>query len=155
MTTWINHVYFGCLNNATNQEQMRRLGVALYSPGYTNQQRRQIIQGTLAYDANDPEALNFGSVFLDDQDREILIGKIPLKTGHWNQLSDAIVNLGQHIGGATKKYARLVTLDGISFLITSDNNVAKLNDYIGMTLTEEEVYEVVGLRKPPPSGPGS
>lgn len=148
-----NRILIGCradvtTNGVTNTERMRRLGVALYSPGYTNSQRLQILNGTLAYDQNDPEALNFQEVWLFGS-VEYYVGSFSLTPAQWTRLQDRIVNMIQHVGGNTLRYCRLFDTGepGEDFRITAANNVPALDAHVGEIMSEVEVLTLCGLTR--------
>lgn len=148
-----HRILLGCrldvtISGVTNLERMRRLGVALYSPGYTNQQRLNILNGTLAYNANDPELGNFQSVWLLG-DIEYFIGGVSLTPTQWTRLQDRIVNAQQHVGGPTVRYCRLFDVGGPGedFRITADNNVPALDAHVGEIMGELDVLALAGLTR--------
>jgi len=130
-------------NGVSNEITLRRAGVALFSPGYTGQQRLQIWNGTLAYDPGDPEQECFVSrKFLNGQDREFFIGHGSFQDLHWARAAERILNAPL----VNMRYARLVTLDGEVFRLTADHNVPALSAYVGQSMELDDLYAVAGLR---------
>lgn len=62
-TSHVHSILFATPISVSNQQYLARMGVALYSPGYTQPQRVQILNGTLGYDPGDPEQYNFQQIY--------------------------------------------------------------------------------------------
>lgn len=138
-----NRILFGCRSNATNLESMRRLGVAIYSPGYTLAQRRQIIRRTLDPSPTDPQLGNFQKIFVY-QSVDVLVGHIQVTDTQWEHLSEFIRDLLADIGGATVKYIRFDLESGVS-LLSNDHNFSELNPFVGSPMTIAEAMPIIGL----------
>lgn len=147
-----HRVLLGCrrdvtISGVTNTERMRRLGVALFSAGYTGQERLQILNGSLAYDPNDPNLNNLNSIWVNGGGNAFLVGGCSMTTVQWQRLEDRILNNQTHLGGPTLRYVRLFDIGtpGEDFRLTADHNVPALAPFVGQIVDELDVLALAGL----------
>jgi hypothetical protein len=150
-TTHPHRLVIGCrrdvtISGVTNTERMRRLGIAAYKSS-SLAQALQYINGSLAYNANDPEALNFQAVWRTGAGVEFLIGAHSLTDYQWEVIEDRILNNQNHLGGATLRYARLFDIEAADghFRLTNDYNVPALEPYVNTIVTEVQLLGLAGL----------
>jgi hypothetical protein len=126
-----------------NRTTIQRLGVAIYSQGYTNAQRLQILNGTLAFDPQDPEALNWQTEYSASDDgstADYYVGSGSLNATEWARIQARIP-----FAPSGLKYARLA-MNGLDQFELAETNVGALQQFVGSALTEADLIAASGLK---------
>jgi hypothetical protein len=154
MTTFIHRLVFALPISPLNLEMAQRWGVAgceEFTP-LTNLQRLRIADRTtpldqvLAIDVPgiSTQSKNFQVVCAlqsDPSTPAYYLGAALLKDIWWTRFEDRFRNAP--IAGM--RYARQGTVDGQTFLLTSDHNVPPLAPFVGQALTIKQMVTIAGL----------
>lgn len=147
MTAWRHRLVWalpfgGTSGGVANLEMQRRLGVAVYTAGYTNQQRLQIINGTLAYNPNDPNLDNFVRIWSrtpDGSTQDFYLGAGSATDAEWSRIQSRIASVDVQL-----RYGRWL-LDEQTGWALAETNVNLLNPYIGQNIEEYDALVICGL----------
>lgn len=150
-TDWMHKIIFAVPNTPSNEETMKRFGVATHG-NYTPPQRLQIMNGTLAYDPEDPQTRNYLTRYSDTEGGSVIThigGEDQQKASHWGFFQSQLAQFLNDIDGIL--YCRVAINGGETYKVR-ESNVPELDELTGQELTNYQILNLMGLYDWTPSG---